>query len=386
VIDVPATRLRELCRSYVTGTAGQAPLPSGVPRFLALARWHQLTPLLWSVLRHQLAPGEPLAAALRRDFYRSIARRQRLLSMAGALVDRLESERVPVIALKGLALGDRYYADPADRPMRDVDLLVRREHVAAVLDVAGDLGLHRYDDRHSLAFDLRFGSALVLTPTPADDARPSIDLHWALFDDGRASGTPVPGPDDVWERAGHLDVSGMRLLALAPEDMLLHLAAHLALHHAFGGLLWYCDLALLLRDPSSRLDWDAIVRRAERRRLRGVLSLVLEAVSELFDAAVPVDVARWLRPRAARWAVARRLVLGRALRLDPVHRFEHLTPLLLMDRGRDCVRRVVGDLAPGRDWVTARYGSPWPRAYVRHAANVLGVLGRSVVPSTGGLP
>jgi putative nucleotidyltransferase-like protein len=370
--------LRSLCRSYVTGTMPVWAPPPDAQQFFGLARRHQLTPLLGSLLRRELAPDEPLAVALRRDAYRSVARHQRLVSMAAPLIKALESAHVPVIALKGLVLGARYYADPADRPMRDVDLLVRREHVETVLHAAADLGLHRFDDRHSLAFDLRFGSALVLTPTPADDSRPSIDIHWGLFVDGTVGTEPGPSLDRIWERAAPLDIAGMRLLALDPDDMLLHLAAHLAIHHAFGGLLWYCDLALMLRDPATGLDWNAIIARAEGLRLRGVLSLVLDAVCELFGVGVPVEVTRWLRPRAPRWAVARWLVLGRALRLEPVHRFEHLVPLLLMDRGRDCVRTFAGALAPGPQWVTLRYGARWPLAYARHAANVLGALRRSV--------
>jgi putative nucleotidyltransferase-like protein len=378
VIDVPAVRLRSLCRSYVVGTAPVPPRLPDARHLLALARRHQLTPLLWSLLHRELAPDEPLAVALRRDAYRSVVRHQQLLSMVTPLVNALASEHVPVIALKGLMLGARYYADPADRPMRDVDLLVRREHVETILHAAADLGLHRFDDRHGLAFDLRFGSALVLTPTPADDSRPSIDVHWGLFVDGTVGTEPAPPLDQIWERATRLDIAGMRLLAMDPEDMLLHLAAHLAIHHAFGGLLWYCDLALMLRDPHTGLDWNAIIARAEQLRLRGVLSLVLDAVSELFGVRVPVEVTRWLRPQAPRWAIARRLVLRRALRLEPVHRFEHLVPLLLMDRGRDCVRTFAGALAPGPEWVTLRYGARWPLAYARHAANVLGVLRRSV--------
>jgi hypothetical protein len=307
-----------------------------------------------------------------------VARRHRLLALVGPLIDVLESEHVPVIALKGLALGGRYYADPADRPMRDVDLLVRREHVETVLHAAVELGLHRYDDRHSLAFDLRFGSALVLTRTPSDDSRPSVDLHWSLFDERQFASDATQWPDRVWERAERVDVEGMPLLALGLEDTLLHLAAHLAVHHAFGGLLWYCDLALLLRHPDTSLDWDEIVASAERLRLRGVLSLVFGALGELFDIDVPADVRRWLLPGSPRWAIARRFVLARALRLEPVHRFEHLTPLLLMDRGRDCLRSLTDAILPAPDWVTLRYGTRWPLAYARHAANALGVLRRSM--------
>jgi hypothetical protein len=224
-----------------------------------------------------------------------------------------------------------------------------------------------------------------LTPTPSDDSQPSIDLHWALFDDGQFAKGAAMWADHVWERADRVDVAGRPLRTLGPEDMLLHLAGHLAVHHAFGGLLWYCDLALLLRHHRTCLDWDVIVASAERLRLRGVLSLVLDAVGELFDVEIPTEVQRWLRPQSARWVIARRLVLGRALRLEPVHRFEHLAPLLLMDRGRDCLRTLAGGIVPGLDWVTLRYGSPWPLAYARHAANLLGVLSRSVASSTGRL-
>jgi hypothetical protein len=381
-MDLAAAGLRALCRDYVTGTrVHTCPRPEDSPWFLTLARRHQLTPLLWSALGDRLLPGEALAVALKRDFYRSVARRERLLAMAGPLLDVLASERVPVIALKGVVLGPRYYADPADRPMRDVDLLVRREDVETVLRVAGDLGLRRYDDRHSLSFDLRFDSAVVLTPTPRDDSRPSIDLHWALFDDGLFARDRTARLADVWARAEAVDVAGRPVLTPGAEDTLLHLAAHLALHHAFGGLLWYCDLALLLRRSGNGLDWDALLRTAERLRLRGVLALVFRAVGELFQAEVPAEVRRWLSPMAPRWAIARHVVLARALRLEPVHRFEHVTPLLLMDRGRDCFRSLARSMIPGRDWVTLRYGAPSPRAYARHAANILTAVGRSVAPA-----
>lgn len=383
MIGGAAAALREVCRTYVTGVPTGRPSLPDAWRVVALAQRHQLTPLVWAVLGQDVPPDEALAVALKRDFYRSIVRRQQLLSMTGPLLKTLAAQRVPVIALKGLALGSRYYADPTHRPMTDVDLLVHREHVETVLHAAADLGLRRYDDRHSLAFDLRFGSAVMLTRTPSDASRPSIDLHWALFDQGQFADAAAQSTDRFWERSEGVEVAGMPLLTLSREHTLVHLAAHLAVHHAFGGLLWYCDVGLLLRHSETCFDWDEIIAVAERLRLRGVLSLVLGAVGVLFDVHPPREVQRWLRPQSPRWRIARSLVLARALRLEPMYRFEYLTPLLVMDRWRDCARNLAGRIVPGREWVTLRYGSSWPVGYTRHAANVFAVLRRNVMTPIG---
>jgi hypothetical protein len=377
----PASQLRQLCRQYVADEPPDWRPPADPAGFLALARRHLLTPLLWGLLRERLAPDDPVGAALRRDGRRSAARRIALEHLAGTLLDGLNAAGVPVLALKGAAVADRYYRDPSHRPMRDLDLLVRRRDVETVLRVAADRGLHRFEDVHGLAFELRFGSALVLTSTPHDDAKPAIDLHWELFGPAQFAVRGTRWLDTAWHQAASAAIAGHPVLVLRPEHAVLHLAAHLAVHHAFGGLLWYCDLGRLLR--LSALDWDVVLAGAEELRLRGVLGLVLGAVDHVLGVGPPPDVAKRLLHRTLRRSIARRLIRDRALRLAPMDRFEHVMPLLVMDRSRDCLAALVCRAAPSPAWVTLRYGGRWPLAYARHGGWALGILSRLLGRAAG---
>jgi hypothetical protein len=372
-----AAWLRSICRDYVTARPPAAPVPEADDA-LRLAREQQLTPLLGSALEGTLAGDDAFALALRHDTYRSTARQARLTALLRAVLPGLASRGVPVIVLKGAVLAERYYRRAADRPMRDVDLLVRREHVPTVLSVARDAGLERYADAHSLAFDLRFGGALVLTRDPDDDRRPSLDLHWDLFDDWRPRRHVERWHDDAWARAEPTEIAGHPALALCREDMFLHLAAHLANHHAFGGLLWHCDLALMLGRDAESLDWDRLLADAGALGLRRTLALIFDAVEATLGVTPPPRVRRVLPRHAPRLDAARRLVLPRVRRLEAMAHLGHMVALLLMDRARDCARALAGAVVPSPGWVESRYERRWPGAYARHYANAFGILTRSL--------
>ncbi|PYO17213.1 MAG: hypothetical protein DMD88_21200, partial [Candidatus Rokuibacteriota bacterium] len=66
----------------------------------------------------------------------------------------------------------------------------------------------------------------------------------------------------VWDRAVRVRVAGQEALGLCPEDLLLYLAVHLAVHHALVGLLWYYDLYLVIERWADTLDWEALIARA----------------------------------------------------------------------------------------------------------------------------
>lgn len=298
-----------------------------------------------------------------------------LAELAGALLRRLTADGLPAIVLKGLVLGETVYRDAAHRPMHDADVLVRRADVPAVLDVARTLGLERFDDRHSLAFDVRFGAAVVLTRSPRDLTAPSIDLHWRLLDHMALGGAADAWLAGAWARAVARDVAGVRALALATPDLLVHVAAHLAIHHACDGLLGLCDLALLTRGRAGAVDWAAVVAVARSAGLGGAVALALEAARAMLGADVPGEVTARLAPRTLRWRLARRLVLGRALRLAPLGHLEPVLPWLLVDRAG--VPALGRALVPTREWMALRYGdAPVPRAYLRHGAEAARLLAR----------
>jgi hypothetical protein len=68
-------------------------------------------------------PG-PLGDFLALQRERSILRGKRIASVLAEVVARLRKDGIEVVALKGAVLAFTRYADPGDRPMADLDLLL----------------------------------------------------------------------------------------------------------------------------------------------------------------------------------------------------------------------------------------------------------------------
>jgi hypothetical protein len=293
----------------------------------------------------------PLAVCerLRRDLVEGTAHHLLLSGELGRLLKCFEGERIPVIPLKGLALGETLYRHPALRPCADLDLLIRREHLERVDDLLRHLGYRRLADAHSFRFDVAYDHATLYEVTSGV----RVDLHWGLLSDPRYSWDEREA-EAVWDRAVRIRVAGEEALGLCPEDLLLYLTVHLAVHHALVGLLWYYDLYLVLERWAATLDWAALSVRASRWRVRTALYFGLREVETLFGARAPAALMVSVQPRGPRAAAMAWLLRHRA----PAQRrsLEHLIALLLVDRGRDLLATLRAVLLPSSGWLEARYG------------------------------
>ena len=325
--------------AYAAGTARWTTVPAVARRPLADA-------LAASRARHLVMTGE-LARALR----------------------RCATEGIDVIALKGPVLAETVFPDPALRPFSDLDLLVRprdRRRTDASLRA---LGYAPLADEHSWDFDIAYDGATVYE----SPGGVRIDLHWALLTEARYAWRQ-PEAASVWQRATPITLAGERALGLAPEDLVLHLATHFAVHHSLTGLLRQWDLALVL--AQTPIDWPRLLARAHAWRVRRALFFALRGVAEAFPSVVPPAVLDDWRPRGPRAALLASLL--RAAADDRRRRLEHVVTLLLIDRARDVGVSVRGALWPSADWLRARYGheSVAPRGlYLAHLRRLAGVLG-----------
>jgi hypothetical protein len=339
---------------------------------VALAEAEGLAPAL--ALRLERHPTDALAPALgarlSARFKEALARHVVMSRDLATLLRALSREGIPVIPLKGAFLAEAVYPHPAVRPMSDVDVLVPPADRLRVDELLRGLGYRRGTDAHSWAFDVTYDTATFYDGPGG--AR--VDVHWRLINDPRYAWNHAEA-EAVWDRAVPVTLAGEPALALAPEDLVLSLAAHLAIHHGLSGLLWYWDLKLVLDRWAATLDGDALVMRAERWRVRRALYFVLRRLGELF--AVP-DVARVtaarLVPRGPRAASVRWLV---AHREDRLRGFEHVLPLLLTDSLADLLRVLRPSILPSPSWLRARYGADsvsLPRAYLAHGARMADVV------------
>lgn len=296
---------------------------------LAVLRRERLGPIA-----HVALDGAPaaLAAAVAADYY---AAARRYVGFAERLAEALAALRaadVPVVVLKGMALAEPLYGNPALRPMEDIDLLVGRHDVERTRIALGSIG---YPPPASFAEDRRRRAASMFTRADADGGPPArIDVHWSLVD---AKSSPVAGrwADGVWERTGQASLGGDRISVLGPTDALLHACVHLTVNHGLLGLLWRLDIALIAGRWRERLDWERLAAVGAASRLGGILYAALRCCERTLGVAMPDAVLARLRPRAARGRGLERWLLPRFAALGSIPYQDYVVPLLTMDRARD---------------------------------------------------
>ena len=331
-------------------------------QLLAAAEGERVEPILHAMARQARVPG-PVADRLRQAWI--VSGRRHLLGVAQLrrLVAMFRGAAIPVIPLKGPALGDALYDDPGLRPFTDLDLLVRRADVERAVALLANIGYRHIARDRTFEHELAHATAACFVPSDGGSGDFTVDLHWGLVSFPAGATPRTIDASEVWTRAVETERWELRLLELCREDLLLYLALHLAVHHPFVGLVWRLDLALLLHRPERDLDWASIVERARRWRVRSALYYALRLVQEDLAVAAPASVLSELRPHGLRGDALERLARHR----DPEARFDHVVDLLLLDAGVDLLRAIATSVVPTPGFVRGRYGmSSALRAYLAH--------------------
>lgn len=251
--------VRRLVAHLLRGSSAGAPPPlSGLPR--DLVRAHHLGPLAHRAGLEGFAEDYAAASVLARI-------RERHLTEA---VRALGSARIAVALLKGISYAGWLYADPAARPMGDIDLLVRpAEHGAALMVLEG-LGYRPVSAPFSHArwyhaVTLRRGETLV-------------DLHRSIV-------APLRSRIDlgaVWARARPAPEREDGALRLERADEALFHLVHVARHELAVPAIAWIDVSRLLENLDARETHD-LDRRARQFRVRRGVRSALEMVELLRD-------------------------------------------------------------------------------------------------------
>jgi hypothetical protein len=164
--------------------------------------------------------------------------------------------------------------------MNDLDLLVpasRAAEARAAVAAAGWRAAY-----HVVPGHLEFLHGVAYTDGGGHD----VDLHWhALLE--------CCGPDDdaaFWDHGEPLATRWFTALAPHPTELVLLVAAHGLRWSALPPLQWAADLHRLLAVDGARVEWERLLREAERTGLTLRLALTLSFVAEALAAPVPAKV------------------------------------------------------------------------------------------------
>lgn len=274
------------------------PLPGPPPEM----DWERVTGLL---ARHKLAGvfyrlgkeqptllDEAIQQRLRRDYHSALLWGKECSQEASLALARLRQAGVPTVVLKGWALIPTVYqGDFGQRTFADIDLLVPPQRGAESERILLEMGYRarletwpgfsrRYENGRSYQKPRELGPFRTIF---------AIGLHWALLD------TPfyfrkIP-VEKLFVRASPLQVAGVGVLALSPEDHLVYACGHLAMHHRYDPALYrFYEIAALFLRARQAFDWEAVLARAAGWRLVLPVQRVLAHLDGLWPGLLPAEV------------------------------------------------------------------------------------------------
>lgn len=200
------------------------------------------------------------------------------------VVAALRDVVTPVVLLKGAAYVAAGLPPAHGRLFSDIDILVRRDQLAAVEDALFAAGwmpekLAPYDDRYYRKW------MHELPPLQHVTRHTSLDVHHTITPP--TSRFPIDGLPLI-ERSRAIGAGG-RLRVLAAADMVLHSAVHLMQEGEFdGGLRDLLDIDDLLRLHGAAPGfWAELAARSRQLGVERPLGLVLHQLRRLFATEVP---------------------------------------------------------------------------------------------------
>lgn len=313
-----------------------------------------VAPLLYISLRGRELVPLWLERELKQVYELNARRNLRLLYELAQALRALEHEGITTAVLKGAALTESLYDNIALRPMFDLDILIRPEALSSAVSILTELGYSRQMPEVYEGATLDNENEVLLTKRGPLDV--VLELHWGLIDSPFYQKKMVI--DWFWETAVSVQVWGANTRMLGLEALLLHLCAHLALHHRGKGLLWQHDLALMLHAFEDRLNWETVLAKIQMMAMVLPAQHVLKQVACDWHAPIPDAVLHQLsalQPSPAEMRVYS--WLSKPVR-PVVQRF--WSDLISMPDWRSRLRYGVHNLFPSAAYMRQRYNITRP--------------------------
>jgi hypothetical protein len=252
---------------------------------LSLANAHGLSSLLyWHLGRNfsQLLPSS-VAEGLQ-DLFQHNARRNLLLILELVnLLKLLASKNIAVVPFKGPSLAEALYGNIALRQCSDLDLFIRPNDLPAGIEALVSEGY-----RPVLQLTPPQLSEMVRSRYECGLLSPSgvlVEFQWAIVP--RYFSLPL-STEQLWQGLRTIQIGGVDVLALSPENLLLVLCIHGG-KHRWNRLVWLSDIAEIIQLHAD-LDWEYVLLQARVHHAERMLLLGLSLTHTVFGTALPENI------------------------------------------------------------------------------------------------
>ena len=308
---------------------------------LSQAQGHGVAVRLFEVFGDLPSPGAPerFRRELEAHAFAVIARNMPRLRQLVELLEALARAGVDALPFKGPALEVRLGRDPLRRESVDLDLLVRRESLAAAAAALVRSGYEPLHPERLRADARRRPLEKHYLFRPPDPSGAAVELHAEVAEPHWAARLPS---GDLFARAEPASVGDRDTLQVAAADLLLALSLH-GIAHGWRHLLWVGDLVDLLARLAAEQQ-AAALERSTAHGCRRVLTSSLALLEELLAVRLPSRLAVAVDAEPAARRLAQRMAhrIRRPLGPPGPLRLPLADALRARERLSDRLRMLVG--------------------------------------------
>jgi hypothetical protein len=262
-----------------------------------LAGNHMATPAVWAAVEGRGFVPDEVKTYFRVIHDMNAERNAVILGGLAAAVARLQEIGIEPILLKGAAsLASGLYADPAERILTDIDLLISSRQIQAAAAALRGMGYTDYTDPPSTPRWVRPPTSHHPHHIPAlihPGGIFSVEIHMSLVIDEFERLLPTAG---VFAHAVAIQWNGRSVFVLHPTDRLVHNIVHAQLQdgrfsHGRVELRQMRELALLATRHGDAVDWREVEHRFSSAKYADVLAEQAALCPALLGVPLPVAAA-----------------------------------------------------------------------------------------------
>ncbi len=232
-----------------------------------------------------------------------------LSSMLGVVIGDFRNEGIEAISLKGPVLAYSLYGDIGKRNFGDLDLLVQREDVERVIELANGIGYELIHPKQNLSqkrwnYYFKYKKDVGLANR---DNGVFIELHIGIYYHELLKSSQE---ELLWQDLSEEVIGGTPVKCMNKDNTFLYLTYHGG-QHQYSRLFWLRDVAEVIR--RWELDHQKILENAKSLGIERLLGVSLELVKEFFDVEVPSDYVEYLEEDETRIQKLKQLCINRIL-------------------------------------------------------------------------
>lgn len=263
---------------------------------LRIASIHCLKPLLYWQL-NQICPDQipsefmsNLKEFLNNNAKNNLFFMQELIEV----VKTLNNHHIESVPYKGPILALQAYGNLSMRQFSDLDLLVKKDDVPFIKEILISKGYKPEFNLNSVQEQNYMNSQRELKLIHETKGI-SLELHWKFS--GVFQNLPPNAEKMFLKNLDILDIGGVQIPKISPENLILILSIHNASHH-WSSLAWLVDIATLIKNQ--KIDWSQVLKTSQKLSIRKILFINLYLCHFLLDLELDNEISNYLNDDSVR--------------------------------------------------------------------------------------